>query len=430
MNLQKGLFFVLLCAALNACFLEGRRDVESTCGSDSECPTGLRCERTCHESGLDNCSDEQRAFVFLCVCPGPSPLTLARDLDGCEERPDGGDPAPNDGAGEGGVGGTTTPPACVSAADCTEPAAPICGGTGTCEPCLGNEICRQTDPATPLCEPDSGACVACLASTECTDPNAPICSGGSCVPCTANAACSARDQTRPVCLSGGSCGECSSDAFCSGATPACDLSTHRCVACQTNDHCSGATPICENSVCRACGADSECVGQGSGVCMRHEDGRCATTAETVVVSGTVQDAVDTALEDGKTLVVVPSGTYEGGVVLDASDPQRRLSLIGRGAANTTLKQPGGFAVTVKDASVFVRALTLADSAIGISTEAGATLTMQSAALSSNSQAGLISGGTAVFDNVQLADNGAGIICTVGFTFNGQSVAPPTCVPQL
>jgi hypothetical protein len=63
--------------------------------------------------------------------------------------------------------------------------------------------------------------------------------------------------------------------------------------CVTSADCKSdrTKPICDvaNQVCVACTSDSQCadkLGANPGVCMAHQDGRCATDAETMYVSMT------------------------------------------------------------------------------------------------------------------------------------------------
>jgi hypothetical protein len=72
-----------------------------------------------------------------------------------------------------------------------------------------------------------------------------------------------------------------------------------CVECLTNADCNMATkPICDaTGTCVACTSDEQCAAKlptGPGVCMAHQDGRCATDAETIYVQNdapTCSDAV-------------------------------------------------------------------------------------------------------------------------------------------
>ncbi len=80
-------------------------------------------------------------------------------------------------------------------------------------------------------------------------PHCPVCSG-----------------TTPVCV-GVTCVECATSADCSSdpTKPICDTTTNSCVRCASDDQCSAK------------------LGADPGVCMAHQDGRCATDAETIYV---------------------------------------------------------------------------------------------------------------------------------------------------
>src|SRR5262249_53320944 len=94
-------------------------------------------------------------------------------------------------------------------------------------------------------------------------------------------------SAQPVCTALGTCFGCNSTSDCSGATPACNTSTHTCVPCLdaqnangTNHSCPTATPACQNSACVTCnpaandgttGANGACA-NATPVCT--SDNRC------------------------------------------------------------------------------------------------------------------------------------------------------------
>jgi hypothetical protein len=112
----------------------------------------------------------------------------------------------------------------------------------------------------------------CTVSTDCP-ATTPVCdAGGACRRCDANTvssdACSTVDASKPTCGPDGQCIVCASSADCKSdpTKPICDIANQKCVACTS---------------------DSQCVdklGANPGVCMAHQDGRCATDAETFYVS--------------------------------------------------------------------------------------------------------------------------------------------------
>src|SRR5207302_390530 len=81
-------------------------------------------------------------------------------------------------------------------------------------------------------------------------------------------ACASRDSARPLCGPTGSCVECVSttsvDCSANPAKPICDLASNTCLPCLSDDQCSAK-------------------GIGPGICMSHQDGRCASDGEVIYV---------------------------------------------------------------------------------------------------------------------------------------------------
>ena len=75
------------------------------------------------------------------------------------------------------------------------------------------------------------------------------------------AACASRDSGRPLCGPSGACVECvsptSADCTANPAKPICDAASNTCVGCASDDQCVAK-------------------GVGPGICMSHQDGRCAS----------------------------------------------------------------------------------------------------------------------------------------------------------
>jgi hypothetical protein len=123
----------------------------------------------------------------------------------------------------------------------------------------------------------------CTMSAQCPAAK-PICDGGSCRACdpaavTDGQACASRDSTKQVCGPMGSCVQCASansaDCTTDSTKPICDLTSNTCVSCTTDDQCVTK-------------------GVGPGICMSHQDGRCAADSEVIYVenkAGCVTDAV-------------------------------------------------------------------------------------------------------------------------------------------
>ena len=96
--------------------------------------------------------------------------------------------------------------------------------------------------------------------------------------------------------------------------------------------------------------------------MHHEDGRCATTAETVVVQGAnLQAAIDAAVAGDKKLVVVGADSNGAAVTLTG-----KLSIVGKGPVRPSVV--GGLAtgLRVTGGEIYLRNLFVTSSAGGIS----------------------------------------------------------------
>lgn len=163
---------------------------------------------------------------------------------------------------------------------------------GHCEndsDCLSGESCVLQGVATFTCAPLDGGVPdgngsevgnevgpdivpECTVNGECPSQK-PICDVGSCRACDASrfgdgAACAGRDSARPTCGPNGSCVE------CAGATSAdCNADPTR--------------PICDlgSNTCGRCSGDGQCAVKsvGPGICMSHQDGRCAAESEVIYV---------------------------------------------------------------------------------------------------------------------------------------------------
>ena len=231
------------------------RDVANPgfCVDDGDCTVarGFAPEQTKCAGETNDLATRWRCVASLGGDAGPDTLPIVDVLPG-ETRAD---------------GNTVV---CTTNAQCTDSLRPTCGPTGVCQPCNTNS-CQG---ALPFCSP-SGACVACLKSMDCPSTT-PICSSANaCVACNAATAatdgCAKRDLAHAVCVPTGS------------------PKAGQCVGCVDNTACTSTTkPICDDkgdkstNECRGCAADTECKA-GPGVCMDHQDGRCATDEETIYV---------------------------------------------------------------------------------------------------------------------------------------------------
>lgn len=183
----------------------------------------------------------------------------------------------------------------------------------------------------------------------------------------------------------------------------------QCVQCQAHADCSTvSTPICDGASqgCRACGADAECVAKAAtdmslspGACMSHDNGRCATSAETIIVSGgDLQAAVSQAISESKGLVLVKGptdrATYPG---------PGKLAIIGQGASKPLVaggSQPG---IAITGGELFLRNLTLSNSAPGLSAK-NAKLHMQNCEIKCNTGGMLLDGASFVVEDSVVTDN--------------------------
>jgi hypothetical protein len=186
------------------------------------------------------------------------------------------------------------------------------------------------------------------------------------------------------------------------------------------------------------------LGANPGVCMFHQDGHCATDAETLYVQkpaagcsgiggpGTSaspfcvpQAAMDmAATSPAKTLIVlrgdVPLANFEA-----APAHGTELSVIGQGAAQIS---PGAYVGIhlVGDASLYVRGVTVAGGTdIGIKAEANTTLRLDRVYVYSNTLGGLVlaKAGFEIVNSI-FDKNGSGVIGAATFSGVYIGAAPP------
>jgi hypothetical protein len=263
--------------------------------------------------------------------------------------------------------------------------------------------------------PDVVAEVApeCVINTDCPSDK-PICDLGSCRPCDASrlsdgTACAARDGTKPACGPTGSCVECTSPASADCNTdltrPICDLPSNTCVKCSADDQCATK-------------------GVGPGICMSHQDGRCAAESEVIYVENSAdcvssalvsmagsagtpfcgpQLAVD-ALTVSRRLVVI-SGSVPGvqWAPVSGDDP---VSLIGRAAAVIAPGTSVGVHVS-GPAELYARDIIIRNSEQeGVIAESGATLRLDHITVDSNRGGGILVDSSAFeIQNTTVTGNG-------------------------
>jgi hypothetical protein len=255
-----------------------------------------------------------------------------------------------------------------------------------------------------------GPAPECRASSGCPSDR-PICDdAGVCRRCDVAAlpssACAARDATRPVCGSNGTCLVCATSADC---------------------HDDPTRPICDGAAqkCTACASDAQCAdkyGPNPGVCMAHQDSRCATDAETIYVSSglgcsdsdagagvsakpfcSLEPAVK-AVADARTLILVRGPVTASSSTFGAS---AETSLIGQAGgavvgATSAVKLAAGKRLYLRDVSVTTVA------GVGILAPVGSTLRMERVTVENCAKGGILLAGAA-FDisNSTVTGNGPG-----------------------
>jgi hypothetical protein len=237
---------------------------------------------------------------------------------------------------------------CTTSSQCTDPTKPICQAN-LCVSCSAGSsgACGAKDGTKTTCDSGTGKCVACTSSNQCTTAPNPICGNGqNCVACGDSSAptngCFAKNGGLAACNpTSGSCVECTANSYCTtSGKPVCNTSTNQCVQCTDNSQCSGATPICSSNTCVACTTDAQCVaklGSNPGVCMSHQDGRCATDAETIYAEYTVPGCATTIAGGG----TAATPYCDAVIALGAVSASRRLIVVrGSVGADISYYTPG------------------------------------------------------------------------------------------
>jgi hypothetical protein len=365
------------------------------------------------------------------VCDGTSGKCVGCLANGdCAGGIDGGVDGGVDGSADGGVAAgicnltTNQCVGCLTHADCNDPSKPICGSSQTCVGC-GTQTapangCTAKNPALPVCKPTTGACVQCAADLDCTTSAAPAC-----------------DTTANKCV------ECVQSSYCkTTSAPVCDTTAEHCVQCLQDTDCSGATPICISQQCTNCTSDTQCVaklGANPGVCMFHQDGRCATDAETVYVqnntacltagastAGTAatpfclpQDGVN-ATTGTKKLVVMrgPSTAMLGNWSSPATPATGQLTVVGQNGA--TIGASGNIQIHVISGDFYIRGMTVTGGYVAsvpaIQADSPATIRLDRCIVKNNLGGGLVVSAGAAFDisNSVFDGNGPGSVGASSF----------------
>jgi hypothetical protein len=346
-----------------------------------------------------------------CTADPYRPFCVANVCSGCGNKEPAACTARNAGKPVCGPGGDCVE--CSEAAHCKDPSKAFCVGS-ICVGCraVNAAACR---PPTGACDAASGKCVECTADTHCIhDGNRPFCVAQACVGCgkAAAQACAAKDSMKPACSPAGPCVECNTSGDC--GTP--------------------GKPICNAGKCEPCSSDVQCAAKAAnpGICMSHQDGRCATDAETIYVqngagcsagpgAGSVampfckpQDALAVATSTRRVVAIRGPAAVAGFAWSNASVGQ--LSVIGQAAATIAGGADPGIRLTAGD--LYARDLTVAPSAnVGVVAELGSTLRLSHVVVRDNAQGGILVNGAA-FDisNTRVTANGPGDI--MGFPWGG------------
>jgi hypothetical protein len=134
--------------------------------------------------------------------------------------------------------------------------------------------------------------------------------------------------------------------------------------------------------------------------MSHQDGRCASDAETVVV--TTGGSLPTSIQAGKRLLVV-RGSVSGTIAWFLSSQQMTIVGQSSGILTGTGSTP---TLHVSGGDLYIRALAISGGAPGISADSGAILRLDHVNVSNNTAGGILLDG-AGFDikNTTVSGNG-------------------------
>lgn len=303
---------------------------------------------------------------------------------------------------------------CSERTDCPD------GGTGCCSD--GGDVASGPD-ATPTdvhtgdaapevirdLRPGDDMLVECERDEQCTtDVGKSFCIEKACVGCQAAGpqACTMRSATTPMCGPAGTCVECMRNSECSNP----------------------AKPICNRNVCVRCSSDSQCAmkGVGPGVCMAHQDGRCATADETVFVqqnAACTRTVTATAGTEAmpfcdlrtafmvditkKRLFLLRGPIQTSDWVLSGPGSAPEISIIGQ--QNAILAGGAYPGLVVDSVPLFVRDITVGPGIdVGIIAQNGATLRLDHVKVADNKKGGILAN-KASFDikNTLITGNGPG-----------------------
>jgi len=320
--------------------------------------------------------------------------------------------------------------ACKTSSQCNNDAGvPFCSAQNTCVSCggvSGPDGGNACPASAPVCAA-TGSCVECVSNSDCPTAGKAFCVQNQCQGCNAPGA------TASVPASGGTDGGSLDSGApdggsigvgpCTGAKPVCATTgtiAGQCVGCAdtlASSDCTGTTPICNAAnTCVACTSDSQCSdkGVGPGVCMFHQDGRCASDAETIYVknsSGCTSTGTSSAstpfcqpqtginaVTASKRVVVMIGPAALG--IWAATIGGSQVSVFGQGGATIS---PGGadIGIHIVSGNVYIRGLNVqgvgaSATNAGIVVDSGATIAMDRCVVTNN-QGGLLVNDGAGFD---------------------------------
>jgi hypothetical protein len=304
--------------------------------------------------------------------------------------------------------------AIVDGTGCTEPTPRYC-----LDSCPGALVCS----ANHACVPAQDARTSDAAVDGTSDDAAGGQEGGASVDGVNLPACDqsldCTGQSRPICdMPVHTCVGCLLDGDCQAPKGVCDMNAKVCVQCLAAKDCAGATPVCEAGMCRPCQADSQCT-TGPKICMSHQDGRCASDAETLYVQKTAtcpgagnsaspfclpQDAV--AALTGATTVMVLRGPSALDRLNIAATPASQVTVIGQAGASIAPGAAAGLHVSA-GARVFVRGLKISGGTdVGVLAEGNAELRMDRCIVEGNLGGIRVDGARFDITNTIIDKNGA------------------------
>ena len=308
--------------------------------------------------------------------------------------------------------------ACKTSSQCNNDAGvPFCSAQNACVSCAAGSLDGGVGcPAsTPACDHNSGSCVECVQNADCTTAAKAFCFQNKCQGCNTIPASPNGSSDAGVSDGGASSDGGVSSGPCTGAKPACATSgpaIGQCVQCVSNADCSGATPVCNTTTntCTACTSDTQCAAKagGPGICMFHQNGRCASDAETIYVqnsagcsggTGTLaspycrsQDGIN-AVTATKRVVVMRGSVALG--IWTASSTAGQISVFGQ--SNATVSPGGDIGIHIISGDVYIRGLNVqglgATAAnAGIVVDTGATVRLDRCLVSKNAGGLLVHNG--------------------------------------